>query len=189
MLDLMADIYTKVWEFYLKELYHPLVDVIKDIFAHNRLSRNLVDPKMKSVIEYFSNVVPAVSYSIRKYHHHQQQQQQQHLNQTGEVSGVVSTNQSRPSTPRRENNIPTTPAISTSLRPSTTGSPTQNNNFSPKRLLLHLAPPPLADYPTANTHFFLFGRILGVLPSPQSQIRPSLIYIVTMVLVMAVCEK
>jgi hypothetical protein len=30
---------------------------------------------------------------------------------------------------------------------------------------------------------------LGILPTLQTQIRPSLVYVVTMVLVMAVCEK
>ena len=165
----------------MKDLYHPLVDIFKDIFAHNRLSRNVVDLKMRSVLDYFSNLAPAISYNVRKY--------QPFIGQGNDISGTVSRSQSRPSTPRREGASNLGPTPITNLRPTTSGGPGQPSNFTPKRLLLHLPPPPLADYPPANTHFFLFGRILGVLPSIQSQIRPSLIYIVTMVLVMAVCEK
>jgi hypothetical protein len=153
MLDLMAEVYTKVWDCYLKDLYNPLVDILKDIFAHNRLSRNLVDPKMRSVFEFFSGVLPATAYNLRRY---------LPPPTTGgggsEASAGNSRSPSLSSTPRKE--------CDAAMRP-TSGQPPQN---LPKKVSLHhQTPPPLADYPAANSHFFLFGRMLGdqiLLPSP-----------------------
>lgn len=146
MLDLMADAYSKVWEYYLKDLYNPLVDVVKDIFAHNRLSKNLVDPKMRSVFEFFTAITPATAYNVRKYNL-----------PTVELSAPNSRCPSRSSTPRKDSLLP----IATT-RPSTTGNPQLIGlHHSPKKPLLHSLPP-AADYPAANTHLFLFGRMLGL---------------------------
>lgn len=147
MLDLMADAYSKVWEYYLKDLYNPLVDVVKDIFAHNRLSKNLVDPKMKSVFEFFTTVVPATSYNVRKY-----------TPPSGDLCSTPnSRSPSRSSTPRKDIVLPN--AV---VRPSTSGNPGQHviHHHAPKKQILQ-AVPPAADYPVANTHLFLFGRMLG----------------------------
>jgi hypothetical protein len=157
MLDLMADAYAKVWEYYLREHYNPLVDIVKDIFAHNRLSRNLVDPKMRSVFEFFVSTVSATSYNVRRY-----------AAPTGEVSAASSRAGSTASTPRKDGVL--TPSV---VRPSTSGSPlpaqlvaASTPHHLPKRQLFQ-TPPPAADYPAANSHFFLFGRMLGKLCSPS----------------------
>jgi hypothetical protein len=137
MLDLMAEVYAKVWDYYLKDLYNPLVDILKDIFAHNRLSRNLVDPKMRSVFEFFSTIAPATAYNLRR-----------HPTTAGDVSVANSRSPSLSSTPRKD--------CDPNLRPSSCQA------VAPKKPTLHHHPaPPLADYPPANSHFFLFGRMLG----------------------------
>jgi hypothetical protein len=151
MLDLMADAYTKVWECYLRDHFIPLVDIVKDIFAHNRLSRNLVDPKMRSVFEFFVATVPATSYNVRRATT-AASATSAHAAPTGEASAADSRPASRSSTPRRDG------AQTPMTRPSTSGT-----GPLPKRALLQTQPP-AADYPAANTHFFLFGRILGTLP-------------------------
>eukprot|EP00602_Paraphysomonas_sp_CaronLab_P002334 CAMPEP_0185031982 /NCGR_PEP_ID=MMETSP1103-20130426/19792_1 /TAXON_ID=36769 /ORGANISM="Paraphysomonas bandaiensis, Strain Caron Lab Isolate" /LENGTH=1444 /DNA_ID=CAMNT_0027567707 /DNA_START=215 /DNA_END=4549 /DNA_ORIENTATION=- len=203
-LDFIVDVYTKLWKNYLLDSYEPIYDILKDIFSRNRLSRNVVEAKVKSVVDFFSQIVPCQQYDNMPMLTN---------NAASYASMAPSRNVSRPTSPdvsvvQCDKPPSTAPASACRQSPTLTqknlSRMQRHSNCSPKRphtqesgrsfssnktKLFPVISHPLADYNCTNTHLYIFGKLLGLLPKAQEYTKPGAAYIVAILLVMTLNER
>ena len=186
-LELAVDVYVKIWDSYLCGRYEHILDVIREMYARNKISRSVIDARIKNIMDFFVTIQADPNYDDPLGLGTGQG------GATGDrrmlKEGSASTVGSRPNSADRKSRGESRKTSVVSVpRPMT-----QDSGSRPVPLTRGLRPPVpsqvLADYSCTNSHLYLFGKLIGVQPRVMDAAKPAVAYIAVMVMVMAVCEK
>ena len=163
-LELIVDIYVKMWNAYLQDNFEPMSTHLRDYLSRGRMSKNMIDAKVKNVMDYFTNVQPDTTLDPSLSVHPLQHTQNPHLGKYD--------------SPQQHINRTSLVATPTAL------SRGQFSSDKPQAKVL-------GAFSVVNTHLHLFGYLLGLQPGSvvHSTVLPMQGYIAVIIMVMAVCER
>jgi hypothetical protein len=186
---------SQLWEMYLHGRHDAILDAIREMYARNKISRSLIDARVRLVLDFFTTLqvdssyddplgvglgpgIAAAAGAIKSSG-----------NKDLISPGVVSTAQSRPSSAqrnrRRQDSLQSSAGSSRPMTQDSGRPPPLSRTRPPVPATMQV----LADYSCTNTHLYLFGKLLGVQPKVCEAAKPAVAYIAVMLMVLGLCDK
>ena len=172
---------TQLWENYLCGKCDAVLEVIRDMYARNKISRSLVEARLKLIVDFFVAVQADQCYHSDLLAAAEMRRFLKEASSSDSAPVPWSRHTSRQASPRRRETD-----VSSLSRPRTQDTKPLSSTRPYRPPVPSLV---LAEYDVANTHLYLFGKVIGVQPRIVEMQKPAVAYIVVILMVLALCDK